>query len=216
MNNSENDIKDIRIDSWVQKTNFTGQKKKVNLRECAIKTPFSWRPAESQRFTCHHRNMVSDLMVKEAQKCPIFRRSGKIHVGILWHLQQSSVSSGVQVALLNQSISDSDSSPCHHLRTLSASTEALHGDVDGNDHWYCQKLFFSEATFPSADKGLLQALQDIIRFFPCIFILTELKNIRGWMLIFHVDPVIMFTHPNTRNMPSLLKKGGESRVWTED
>ena len=79
-------------------------KKRVNLRECAIKTPFDWRPAESQYLTCHHMTMISDLVVKEAQKCPIFRRSGKIHILILWHLQQSSVSSGVQDALLNQSM----------------------------------------------------------------------------------------------------------------
>lgn len=208
MNNSENDTKDIHTDSWVQKKK--GQKKKVNLRECAIKTPFSWRPAGSQYLTCHHMTMISDVVVKEAQRCLIFRRSGKIHVGILWHLQQSSMSSGIQDTLLNQSINDSDSSPWHHLPDPSASTitEALHGNGDGNDHWYCWKLFFSEDTFPSADKGLLQALQDTVRFFPCIFILTELKNIRGWMLIFHVDPVIMLTHLNTRNMPSLLKKGG--------
>ena len=164
--------------------------------------------------------IISDLVVKEAQKCPIFRRSGKIHILILWHLQQSSVSSGVQDALLNQSINDSDSSPWHRLPDPSASTitEPLHGDSDGDNHWYCQKLFFSEDTFPSADKGLLQALQDIVRFFPCVFILTELKNIRGWMLIFHVDPVIMLTHLNTRNMPSLLKVGNresEQRINLE-
>lgn len=195
-------------------------KKRVNLRECAIKTPCDWRPAESQYLTCHHMTMISDLVVKEAQKCPIFRRSGKIHIRILWHLQQSSVSSGVQDALLNQSINDSDSSPWHRLPDPSAGTitEALLGDGDGNNHWYCQKLFFSEDTFPSADKGLLQALQDIVRFFSCVFILTELKNIRGWMLIFHVDPVIMLTHLNTRNMPSLLKVGNresEQRINLE-
>lgn len=56
-------------------------KKKVNLRECAIKTPFSWRPAGSQYLTCCHMTMISDVVVKEAQRCLIFRRSGKIHVG---------------------------------------------------------------------------------------------------------------------------------------
>jgi len=38
------------------------------------------------------------------------------------------------------------------------------------------------------------------------------------MLIFHVDPVIMLTHLNTRNMPSLLKVGNresEQRINLE-
>lgn len=53
------------------------------------------------------------------------------------------------------------------------------GGGDGNDRRNCWELFFPEATFPSADKGLLQSLQDTARFFPCIFILTELKNSKG-------------------------------------
>lgn len=77
-------------------------------------------------------------MVKEAQKCLVFRKSEKICFLILWHLQESSILSVVQDVLLNQSTAIL--ALFHDMVSQSPQPAPLRlpnvllGDGDGDDH----------------------------------------------------------------------------------
>ena len=156
---------------------------------------------------------------EESSEVSVFRRSRKIHVLILWHLQQSSISS-VSTRCFAESINQQS-----RFRSMTPSPKALSqrywgcftgdGDGDRDNHWYCWKLFLFQGHVPFPWQRLVTESARRCQIFPVRFFLAELKSIKGWILSFHVDPAIVLIHLKARNMPSILKMCGGWRAWTE-
>lgn len=170
-------------------------------------------------ITCHYVILISHLVVKEARKCLVFRRSTTRCLLILWHLQQSSILTVRTKCFAEPIDNHSSSSPWHCLPKLSAFAVQ---DKCSSWWWWCWwplivlPAVFVLKTLPcpmtKACYRVCKKWSDFSQeFFSC-----RTEKSHGMSVTFPVNPAIMLIHLNAGNAPLIPERCEGWRVWQRD